>query len=127
MSDQNAELSKQIESNKDNLNTDHKQLDELINQKNKLLEENLNLKKSSSYLLCKQISPKSFELKIRSHKHNGYHRFTKEGNFQDDNINFYQSISETDQEPDQKNLLNHYNQIIKEKIDFTMDAKSFKE
>ena len=127
LSDQNAELSKQIESNKDNLNTDHKQLDELINQKNKLLEENLNLKKSSSYLLCKQISPKSFELKIRSHKHNGYHCFTKEGNFQDDNINFYQSISETlDQEPDQKNLLNHYNQIIKEKIDFTMDAKSFK-
>jgi len=127
LSDQNAELSKQIESNKDNLNTDHKQLDELINQKNKLLEENLNLKKSSSYLLCKQISPKSFELKIRSHKHNGYHCFTKEGNFQDDNINFYQSISETlDQESDQKNLLNHYNQIIKEKIDFTMDAKSFK-
>lgn len=127
LSDQNAELSKHIESNKDNLNTDHKQLDELINQKNKLLEENLNLKKSSSYLLCKQISPKNFELKIRSYKHNGYHCFTKEGNFQDDNINFYQSISETlDQEPDQKNLLNHYNQILKEKIDFTMDAKSFK-
>lgn len=127
LSDQNSELSKQIELNKDNLNTENKQLDELINQKNKLLEENLNLKKSSSYLLCKQISPKNFELKIRSHKHNGYHCFTKEGNFQDDNINFYQSISETlDQESDQKNLFNKYNQIIKEKIDFTMDAKSFK-
>lgn len=127
LSDQNIELSKEIKSNKQNLNTDQSKLDELINQKNKLLEENLNLKKSSSYLLCKQISPKNFELKIRSHKHNGYHSFTKEGNFLDDNINFYQSISEIlDQEPDQKNLLNHYNQTLKNKIDFTMDAKSFK-
>ena len=127
LSDQNSELSKEIEFNKQNPNTDQSQLDDLINQKNKLLEENINLKKSSSYILCKQISPKSFELKIRSHKHNGCHTFVKESNFQDDNINFYHSIAEAlDQELDQNNLLNKYNQVIKEKIDFTMDAKSFK-
>jgi chromosome segregation ATPase len=105
----------------------HDQTNELINQKNKLLAENIKLKKQNKKIICKQISPKDFELSIESSSHQGTHTFTKEAIFQDSQIDMYLNISNNlDDETSTLTFSNAYSEEIKKLIDLRMDAKSFK-